>query len=122
MVNTWYDVMDVVPGFVIRWQFQCDDWINFRIMEITGDDGQGVSVFGESLLYIDDAEPYITGHIKAEGCSGWNFQHYYHCCSKDEAVAIGTVLSACYDIAKAQMPDWDGDRSADRETDHGKAP
>lgn len=69
--------------------------------------------FVEFLIFdeIDDkwmndyAEPIISGSIKWDGCSNWDFSKQYHFCSKTDAKNFGDLLPKLYEWASELMPE-----------------
>jgi len=64
--------------------------------------------FVESL---DDAEPYLHGHVKWDGCSNWSFDEQdrgvmLHGCSRDDLLHLGEVMARCWDLTKGLCPNW----------------
>lgn len=57
---------------------------------------------------IENAEVFITGSVKWDGCSNWTMQsNYFHACSRAELARIGEVLGRCFDMAAKLCPNWD---------------
>lgn len=60
---------------------------------------------GELVSDENEAERFLHGHVKWDGCSNWLFDEtaeglMLHFCSKDGAALIGRLLSRCYEITK----------------------
>lgn len=45
---------------------------------------------------IEEAEKFVTGTIKWDGCSHLNFPSYMHFCSAEEAESLGKLLADVY--------------------------
>ena len=66
---------------------------------------------------IEDAEPYIDGYIKWDGCIHWNFKPdddgYEHWCGrshvKEELARLGRLFDRLYDAVNELLPSYDGD-------------
>ena len=52
---------------------------------------------------IEDADIYLQGAVKRDGCSNWDFveqeKTMLHFCSKSQAMSIGILLGRLYDLA-----------------------
>jgi hypothetical protein len=61
---------------------------------------------------IDDAERFMNGHVKWDGCSNLEFDDSAECmlhfCGKQHAVRLGALMGAIYDLAHEILPrpDW----------------
>ena len=57
---------------------------------------------------IDEAEPYLHGSVKWDGCSDWHFDEqdrcYLHGCSKADVQRFGDVMALCWDLAAEILP------------------
>lgn len=62
----------------------------------------------DNVENIEDAECFMTGHVKWDGCSNWTMTDpYFHACSRQELEQIGQVLTLCWDLTKTLCPHWD---------------
>jgi len=64
--------------------------------------------FVESL---DDAEPYLHGSVKWDGCSNWSFDEQdrgvmLHGCGREDLVNLGEVMARCWDLTKTLCKNW----------------
>lgn len=79
----------------------------------------GIEVGTEKVLYhkaggdgcdpvenIDEAEVYMHGSVKWDGCSNWNLQ-LDDDCSRVEIGRISAILAACWDMTAKLLPKWD---------------
>lgn len=52
---------------------------------------------------LSEAQPFVSGDLKRDGCANFKFDEQehvmLHTCSKEEAVEIGLLLGAIYDLA-----------------------
>jgi hypothetical protein len=59
---------------------------------------------------IEEAEPYLHGEVKWDGCSNWHFDEQdrvmLHGCSRDDVLRFGQVMAACWDWAAELCPAW----------------
>ena len=64
----------------------------------------------DTVYTTDEAQVFLSGSIKWDGCSNLRFDEQdhvmLHFCSRDEAVAVGTLLGRLYDMAKELIPNW----------------
>ena len=62
---------------------------------------------------LKDADVYLHGSIKFDGCSDWHFDEQddvmLHFCSKGTAEDIGALFGYMYEMAKKLIPKWVGD-------------
>ena len=64
----------------------------------------------DPVYSIDEAEVFVSGYIKWDGCANLQFEDkgYLHFCSKEEAENVGKMFGRLYDLAKSMLPtpDW----------------
>lgn len=94
--------------------------VDFKVYAI-----EGISESGEILFHrsgaptypdpvdsIIDAELYLHGSVKGDGCSNWYFDEQDSCmlhgCDRGGLVALGEVMARCWDWAAELIPTWDG--------------
>jgi len=57
------------------------------------------------------SEPYLTGHVKWDGCSNWHFDEQDRCmlhgCSHQAVLRFGQIMGECWCWASELLPDWD---------------
>jgi hypothetical protein len=60
---------------------------------------------------LEEAEPYLHGHVKWDGCSNWAFDEQervmLHGCSRKDVLRFGEIMAACWDWTKELCPNWD---------------
>jgi hypothetical protein len=53
---------------------------------------------------IDAAQPYLTGYIKWDGCSNWDYEQIdTHFCGRGDALELGKLMDQLYTIANTEM-------------------
>ncbi len=100
--------------------------LSFEVFQITGRTGQGWDVpegtalyqkFGgqtdEDVTNLAEADSWLSGSIKWDGCSDWYFNEQdhvmLHFCGLKAATAIGRLMGRMYDIASSRMKSFDRD-------------
>jgi hypothetical protein len=94
-------------------------WIDFEVYEIVGVEMHPVegrllfdcetpSGCSGTTHILDDADEFITGFIKWDGCSEWDLGNH-HFCSVKQAASVGPLLRRLYEIAAQWMPSNDFD-------------
>ncbi len=86
-----------------------------------GSDGQytvprwpvrGSVTSGDDTDVLADAEVYLHGAVKWDGCSDWHFDEQdrvmLHGCDRDALLNIGKVMAWCWDCTAELCPSWDG--------------
>lgn len=68
----------------------------------------------EPTTDLNEAEVYLSGSVKWDGCSNLMFDAQNDCalhfCGKKEAIEnTGGLIAKVYDLAKEIIPAWDGD-------------
>jgi hypothetical protein len=60
---------------------------------------------------LEDAEVYLHGEVKWDGCSNWHFDEQdrvmLHGCSKADIQRFGDVMALCWDWTAELCPSWD---------------
>ena len=91
-------------------------YVDFMIYDIDQDQDK-VFVHDENYERIidvtKDAEPYLHGSVKWDGCSNWWFDEQergtmLHACTRGEPLRFGAVMTRCWDIAKILCPTFEG--------------
>ena len=63
----------------------------------------GASCWPDSVDTLEEAEVYLTGEVKIDGCSDWHFDEQdrlmLHGCSRDDVERFGKIMAACWDWA-----------------------
>ena len=89
-------------------------YVSFKVCRINGwhtDDGRPDFDTPEDQPTdnFEKAETFLEGTVKWDGCSNFEFSAQknamLHCCSKDDVVAIGTLLGRIYDCAARLIPE-----------------
>ena len=59
---------------------------------------------------LDEAQPYLHGAVKWDGCSDWHFDEQDRCelhgCSKEDVQRFGAVMAICWDMTAELCPQW----------------
>lgn len=59
---------------------------------------------------LDDAEVYLHGSVKWDGCSDWYFDEQdrvmLHGCSRHDIERYGMIMAACWDMTKELLPSF----------------
>jgi hypothetical protein len=62
---------------------------------------------------LEDAEVYLHGEVKWDGCSNWHFDEQdrvmLHGCSKSDVQRFGDVMALCWEWTAELCPGWAGD-------------
>lgn len=60
---------------------------------------------------MEDAEPYLHGEVKWDGCSNWqideNERMPLHFCEKEEILNLGRIMVACWEWTAELLETWD---------------
>jgi hypothetical protein len=60
---------------------------------------------------VEDAEVYMHGSVKWDGCSNWHIDDQDECmlhfCSREELADIGRAMQLCWDWTAELLPTWD---------------
>lgn len=102
--------------------------ISFKIYHVEGwqETNEGSDVWNRPLFHkadsptspdpvdkMEDAEVYLHGDVKWDGCSNWIFDEQERCmlhgCRRKDVQRFGDILSACWDWAKELLPNFCGD-------------
>lgn len=88
-------------------------FVEFEIYRIWGIDADG------EILYISDCSPvsniaeaeiYLDGNVKWDGCSNWHIQESERCCvhgcSREHLTAVGEVMARCWDWTAELCVNW----------------
>jgi hypothetical protein len=90
-----YFIYDIVSSDPLLWP---------RIGSVAGPDG---------VDKIEDAEVYLHGFVKWDGCSNWYFDRQdrvmLHGCSKADLQRFGDVMALCWEWTAELCPAWAGD-------------
>jgi hypothetical protein len=61
---------------------------------------------------IEEATPYLDGHVKWDGCSNWTIgyndsrAYLMHFCSREKLENLGKVLAKCWDLTAKLCSKW----------------
>jgi hypothetical protein len=59
---------------------------------------------------IGDADLYLSGCVKWDGCSNWYFDEQdrvmLHGCSREDLTRLGEVMAQCWDWTAELCPNW----------------
>ena len=94
--------------------------MDFRVYEFNAYDpnaktwclGPNMLSMQENNTTVENADVYLSGAIKWDGCVNWSFgeqdvaEHY---CGLDEARTFLKLWERLYEIAAREIPAWDGD-------------
>ena len=96
--------------------------VDFKIYEVIGlAEGATLGVYDVPEFYttendrltesIQEAELYLHGEVKWDGCSNWHFDEQdrvmLHGCARQDVLRFGEVMAACYDwAAEIFGPSW----------------
>ena len=84
----------------------------YKLCGITSPDGQLVFTKDSDAVYeITEAELYLDGNVRWDGCSNWHFDEQDRCCihgcDRDDLTAIGEIMARCWDWAADLCIQWD---------------
>lgn len=61
----------------------------------------GDNFYPSAVDTLEEAEPYLHGHVKRDGCSDWYFDEQdrsmLHGCCREDIQRFGDVMAACWD-------------------------
>jgi hypothetical protein len=98
--------------------------VEFKIYDIVGmAEGDTKGVYDRPLWHkagsprsadivetLAESEVYLSGHVKWDGCSNWQFDEQDRCmlhgCSRQGIQRFGDILGACWDWAAELCPNW----------------
>jgi len=96
-------------------------FVKYDIYEIDCEDSDGAPNFHKAgspihpdpVKNIEDAEKYLNGDVKWDGCSNWFFDEQergmLHGCDRNDLLNIGKIMASCWDLTKELCPKWDGE-------------
>jgi hypothetical protein len=60
---------------------------------------------------LDEAEVYLRGSVKWDGCSNWHFDEQdrvmLHFCDHGDLLNLGVVMATCWEMAEELCPNFD---------------
>lgn len=97
--------------------------IDFVVYEIAGTDAEtnelcwnrkGATSLPDPVDTLCDAQPFLHGFVKWDGCSNWSFDQQdegmmLHGCCRNDLTRIGEVMGRCWDITKDMLSSFEGD-------------
>jgi hypothetical protein len=101
-------------GFYVRTTEVGSHHANFVVFRVQGQMDDGQCVFegsdGQAVFSIDEAQVFLHGDVKWDGCSNWYFDEQdevmLHFCSKDEAMRLGLLMGRLYELAESLIEHW----------------
>lgn len=91
--------------------------VDFLVYEQHGIDTEDKVLYvnketGDITSSPDEAEVYLSGFVKWDGCSNWEFNAQEECmlhfCDRDSLGYISKIMQKCYDITAEYCPKWIG--------------
>ena len=71
----------------------------------------GADTHPDFVKTLEEAEPYLHGSVKWDGCSNWHFDEQervmLHGCSRADVLRFGEVMAMCWDWTAELCPHWD---------------
>ncbi len=98
--------------------------VDYTIYDIMGFEGlnsfdrplwqkRGASYGPTFVMTLEEAEVYIHGEVKWDGCSNWHFDEQdrvmLHGCRREDILRFGKILAECWDWTAVLCPSWDDD-------------
>ncbi len=95
--------------------------VDYRVFKILGHQ-QGnapgvfdVPMYGNDLetrtTDIEQAEAFMSGFVKWDGCSNWDFEDnercMFHGCDEGDLLNFGRVMAECWRLTADLLPTWD---------------
>jgi hypothetical protein len=91
--------------------------VNFKVYDITGWEQSSDSKLWDVPCWgtdfsstLDQAEVYLHGSVKWDGCSNWHFDEQervmLHGCERQQITRYGEVLGLCWDWTAELCPNW----------------
>ena len=100
-----------------------DGYVEYQVYEINGYAGidensipywprTGFKSGHDLTDKLDEAELYLHGSVKWDGCSNWSFDEQdrgvmLHGCSRRRLLAHGEIMARCWDWTRTLLPDFD---------------
>ncbi|WP_175952856.1 hypothetical protein [Burkholderia sp. BCC0405] len=95
---------------VMSWEWWDDNGHHERPLWVRAGSTGG----GDDVQNLEEAEIYLHGEVKWDGCSNWHFDEQdrvmLHGCSRSDIQRFGDVMAACWDWAMELLPNSDGVR------------
>jgi hypothetical protein len=92
--------------------------VDYVIYDIEGEDTEGTVLWHRKgsdshpdwVETIEEAEPYLHGTVKWDGCSDWSFDEQdrvmLHGCCRADVSRFGEAMARCWDWTKELCPHW----------------
>ena len=95
-----------------------EHWVDYAIYDIEGwqDNAPcwhkaGSMHYPDDVSRLEEAEPYLHGTVKWDGCSNWHFDEQdrvmLHGCSKADVQRFGDVMAYCWEWTRELLPNFD---------------
>jgi len=111
--DIWFYCVATIDG-------QNDFHVDIKVYRVVSFDEKDVPYFkrfgaasGMDMVGVHkDAQVYLEGRVKWDGCSDFRFTEHDRCalhfCEKESAQNLGVLMGRIYDMAKEMMPkaDW----------------
>ena len=71
----------------------------------------GSELSPDPVARMAEAEPYLHGTVKWDGCSHWHFDEQdrimLHGCSKEDITRLGDILGECWEWTRKLCPEFE---------------
>lgn len=106
-------------GFTVVAEVQSHS-VDFKIYDHEGQTESGEPLFHKAgspsspdpVESFSDADVYLSGIVKWDGCSDWHFDEQdrvmLHGCCKKDVVRFGLIMGECWDLAAKFLDNFDG--------------
>jgi hypothetical protein len=102
-----------------------EHWVDYTLFDIEGwGEGEVKGIYDKPLWHkagapsrpstvktLDEAEPYLHGTVKWDGCSNWHFDEQertmLHGCRKSDVQRFGDAMAMCWEWTADLCPAWD---------------
>ena len=114
-IQTWKDLRFTVVAEIY------DGHVDFKLYDIVAENAEGTPEWTkkgtadllDTTPILDDAEPYLRGGVKWDGCSNWWFDEQergvmLHGCRRRDLTRLGEAMAKCWDWASELIPNWFG--------------
>lgn len=92
--------------------------LGFRVVKIIGHDVNDINFYSkdnDTTTDFEAADPFLSGSIKWDGCSNWDFHDHdcmVHFCGRADATSIGRLMDHLYTITSERLDTFDSDLGA----------
>lgn len=113
--KTIYRDLGDPPFYVVMTGDPTEAYVEFKVYSIIGH-GRNKEIYlekidgecGDQVQKVEEAEVYLSGSIKFDGCSNMKFDEQdrvmLHFCGRKQAVDIGVLMDRLYSLAAELMP------------------